>query len=192
VKSGADYSTTVPPDLAADGDSLPARVEALLFVSPAPASVAQLAQTLHASPEAIEGALQSLANERTRTGIRVQRHAGRFQLISAPEFAAEVEAFLQLESTARLTRAALEILAIIAYRQPVTRPFVDSIRGVNSETALSTLVRYGLVEESGRDEGPGRPILYSVTPDFLHHFGLEGVDELPPLSSPTEPGPDER
>src|SRR3989304_4029346 len=81
-----------------------------------------------------------------------------------------------------VSRAALETLSIIAYRQPATRPLIDSIRGVNSEASVHTLVRYGLVEEAGRGEGPGRPILYSTTQDFLQHFGLRSLSDLPPLA----------
>jgi segregation and condensation protein B len=108
-----------------------------------------------------------------------------------------VERYLNLESSVHLTRAALETLAIIAYRQPVTRPVIDSLRGVNSETSLHTLLRYGLIEEIGRGEGPGRPILYSTTPDFLQHFGIGSLRDLPPMESEAdtaalpaaEPGP---
>ena len=184
MEPGAHYSTSVPPDPVADGKNLAARIEALLFVSPAPATSAQLALALGAAIEDVERALEELTADGARRGIRLQRHGGRYQLTTAPEFAAEVEAFLQLEASTRLTRAALEVLAIVAYHQPATRPYVDSIRGVNSESALATLLRYGLVEEAGRAEGPGRPILYSTTPDFLRHFGLEGVHELPPLPAP--------
>lgn len=184
MEPGAHYSTSVPPDRAADGKNLAARIEALLFVSPAPATSAQLALALGAAIVDVERALEELTADGARRGIRLQRHGGRYQLTTAPEFAAEVEAFLQLEASTRLTRAALEVLAIVAYHQPATRPYVDSIRGVNSESALATLLRYGLVEEAGRAEGPGRPILYSTTPDFLRHFGLEGVHELPPLPAP--------
>jgi segregation and condensation protein B len=100
-----------------------------------------------------------------------------------------VETFLQLDAAARLSRAALEVLAIIAYRQPVTKPYVDSLRGVDSESSLTTLLRHGLIEESGRTEGPGRPILYSSTPDFLRHFGLQDLDQLPqlPADEPAAP-----
>ncbi|MGH2607044.1 MAG: SMC-Scp complex subunit ScpB, partial [Anaerolineales bacterium] len=185
VEPGAHYSTSVPSARPADGKDLTARVEALLFVSPAPTTTAQLALALGVALEDIERALVELAAEGARRGIRLQEHGGRFQLTTAPEFAAEVQAFLQLEATARLTRAALEVLAIVAYHQPATRPYIDSIRGVNSESALATLVRYGLIEEAGRADGPGRPILYSTTPDFLRHFGLEGFHELPPLPQGT-------
>lgn len=185
MEPGAHYSTSVPSARPADGKDLTARVEALLFVSPAPTTTAQLALALGVALEDIERALVELAAEGAQRGIRLQEHGGRFQLTTAPEFAAEVQAFLQLEATARLTRAALEVLAIVAYHQPATRPYIDSIRGVNSESALTTLVRYGLIEEAGRTDGPGRPILYSTTPEFLRHFGLEGFHELPPLPQGT-------
>jgi segregation and condensation protein B len=146
--------------------------------------------------ERIDRTLADLAADLAQRGIRLQRHAGRVQFTTAPEHARDVEAFLQLEATARLSRAALEVLAIIAYRQPVTKPYVDSLRGVDSESSLTTLLRHGLIEESGRSEGPGRPILYTTTPDFLRHFGLQELGQLPPLppeaearaESPSEPG----
>jgi segregation and condensation protein B len=86
-----------------------------------------------------------------------------------------------LDVTARLTRAALEALAIIAYKQPTTRPEIDSIRGVNSDGVVKSLLSKGLIEELGRSEAPGRPILYGVTPDFMQHFGLESMDQLPEI-----------
>jgi segregation and condensation protein B len=93
-----------------------------------------------------------------------------------------VERFLGLEATSRLSRAALETLAIIAYQQPVTRPSVDAVRGVNSDGVMKSLLSKGLIQEIGRTEGPGRPILYGTTPDFLQHFGLNTLGELPPLN----------
>lgn len=160
---------------------LPARIEALLFVASAAVSPHQLATVLDETPHRIEKALERLAETQYDRGVRLQHTSQGVQLTSAPEAAADVENFLQLEETARLTRAALEALAIIAYEQPVTRPQVDSIRGVNSDSVLRTLLRHGLIEEVGRTEGPGRPILYSTTPDFLSHFGLSSLDELPTL-----------
>jgi segregation and condensation protein B len=106
------------------------------------------------------------------------------QLTTAPEIANQVEAFLGLEATAHLSRAALEALAIIAYQQPVTRPQIDSIRGVNSDGVMKSLLAKGLLQEVGRAEGPGRPILYGTTPEFLQHFGLGSLGELPPLILP--------
>ncbi len=123
------------------------------------------------------------------SGLRLQRHLGRIQLTSAPQAAEVIERFLGLESTSRLTRAALEALAIIAYQQPATRPQVDAIRGVNSDGVLKNLLSKGLVQEVGRAEAPGRPILYGTTPEFLQYFGLNALDEMPVLQ--LENSPDE-
>ncbi len=177
-RSERDYSTPAGPS--PDG-GLTARLEALLFVAGAPATSAQLAAALGISPREVEHGLQALDDACAGGGIRLQWHQGAVQLTSASEFAQDVERFLNLESTTRLTRAALEVLAIVAYEQPVTRPKIDAVRGVNSETSLQTLLRHGLVEEVGRAEGAGRPILYATTPQFLQHFGLTRLSELPPL-----------
>ncbi len=110
------------------------------------------------------------------------------QLTTAPELAELIERFLGLEATSHLSRAALETLAIIAYQQPVTRPQIDSIRGVNSDGMMKSLLSKGLILESGRSDGPGRPFLYSTTPEFLQHFGLNSILELPSLVPPEEEG----
>lgn len=162
--------------------SLEARIEAILFVAPAPVTTAQLAEALSVSADEIEFGLQRLNRAlQNGRGLRLQRHEGRYQLTSAPELAEEVERFLGLEATARLSRAALETLAIVAYRQPITRPGVDAIRGVNSDGVIKSLLSKGLIQEIGRTEGPGRPILYGSTQDFLQHFGLNSLDDLPPF-----------
>ncbi|MCJ7511457.1 MAG: SMC-Scp complex subunit ScpB [Anaerolineales bacterium] len=169
------------PASAPAADGLTQRLEALLFVAGGPATAAQLAAALGVSPREVEHGLQTLDQASAGRGIRLQWHHGAVQLTTASELAQDVEHFLNLEGTTRLTRAALEVLAIVAYEQPVTRPKIDSVRGVNSETALQTLLRHGLVEEVGRAEGAGRPILYATTPEFLQHFGLTRLSELPPL-----------
>jgi segregation and condensation protein B len=161
---------------------LSARLEALLFVAPGAVTSGQLAAALEISTREVEAGLAELEAFYAGRGLRIQRHAGRVQLTSSPDMAPLVERFLGLEATSRLSRAALEALAIVAYRQPVTRPQVDAIRGVNSDGVLKGLLYKGLVEEIGRAETPGRPILYSTTPDFLQHFGLNSLEELPPLS----------
>lgn len=162
--------------------TLRGRLEALLFVSAGPVDGGRLAAVLGVSPKEIDRGVAELQQDLEGRGLRLQRHRAGYQLTSAPQAAADVEKLLNLETTTRLTRAALEILAIIAYEQPVTRPHIDSIRGVNSESALQTLLRYGLVEETGRSEGPGRPILYATTAEFLQHFGLSSLDQMPPLA----------
>ncbi len=165
--------------------NLNARLEALLFVAPEPVAPSQLAAALGVSARKVEKGLEELAalysDAENPRGLRLQRLHGRVQLTSAPEMAAQIERFLGLEATSRLSRAALEVLAIVAYRRPVTRPQIDAIRGVNSDSALKSLLHKGLLQEVGRSASPGRPILYSLTPAFLQHFGLHSLQELPPL-----------
>jgi segregation and condensation protein B len=171
--------------------SLAAKIEAMLFVSAEPVPVAQLAQALDVAASVVERGLKELEDSLHSRGLRLQRNAGRVQLTTAPGLASLVETFLGLEAVTHLSRAALETLAIIAYQQPVTRPQVDSIRGVNSDAMLKSLLSKGLILESGRTDGPGRPILYSTTPEFLQHFGLSSLMELPPLAAPAEDEPAE-
>jgi segregation and condensation protein B len=162
--------------------SLETCLEALLFAAPEPVTPAQLAEALEQKTQDVEAALKNLAASYSAgRGLRLQWHAGRVELTTSPDLAPQIERFLGLEATARLSRAGLETLAIIAYRQPVTRPGIDSIRGVNSDGVLKSLLNKGLVQEIGRAEGPGRPILYATTSSFLQHFGLSSVDELPPF-----------
>lgn len=161
---------------------LAARIEAMLFVSAEPVPVAQLAAALDVTTSVVERGLKELEDSLQSRGLRLQRNAGRVQLTTAAELASLVEKFLGLEAVTHLSRAALETLAIIAYQQPVTRPQVDAIRGVNSDGMMKSLLSKGLIQESGRTDGPGRPILYSTTPEFLQHFGLNSIMELPPLA----------
>lgn len=166
---------------------LRAALEALLFVAAGPVTPAQLAEALDQKGEAVEEALRTLGEEYADgRGLSLQWHGGRVQLTSAAGFAAQVEKFLGLEATARLSRAGLETLAIVAYRQPVTRPTIDGIRGVNSDGVMKSLLGKGLIQEVGRSEGPGRPILYGTTSEFLQHFGLSSLIELPPYDIPDE------
>ncbi|MEP0804913.1 MAG: SMC-Scp complex subunit ScpB [Chloroflexota bacterium] len=169
---------------------LAVKLEAILFVAAEPVSTAQLAAALDVAPSVVERGLNELDASLQTRGLRLQRHAGRVQLTTAPQLAELIERFLGLEATSHLSRAALETLAIIAYQQPVTRPQIDAIRGVNSDSMLKSLLNKGLVLESGRADGPGRPILYSTTPEFLQHFGLNSILELPPLAKPEETAPD--
>jgi segregation and condensation protein B len=163
---------------------IPAALEALLFVSAEPVAPSQLATVLEISASAVEQGLKQLDGELLTRGLRLQRHDGRFQLTTAPEMAETVERFLGLEATSRLSRAALETLALVAYQQPVTRPQIEAVRGVSSDGVMKSLLGKGLVQEVGRTEGPGRPILYGTAPDFLQHFGLNSLMELPPLNLP--------
>lgn len=162
--------------------SLSARIEAILFVAPQPVSVLQLSEALATPMAEVEASLKELDRAlQNGRGVRLQRHEGRYQLTTAPEIAEEIEKYLGLEATSRLSRAALETMAIVAYRQPITRPGVDAIRGVNSDGVMKSLLSKGLIQEVGRTEGPGRPILYGSTQDFLQHFGINSLDDLPPF-----------
>ncbi len=161
--------------------SLEAKIEALLFVSPTPTYPAQLADALGETTTTIQGALETLKEAFKSRGISLQENKGRYQLTTSPFLAAEVEKFLQLESTSRFSHAALEALAIVAYQQPITRPAIDAIRGVNSDSVIRNLLSKGLVEEVGRSDGPGRPILYGTSPEFLQYFGLSSIKDLPPI-----------
>jgi len=167
---------------------LAVKLEALLFVAGEPVATAQLAAALDVAPSVVERGLNELDASLSSRGLRLQRHAGRVQLTTAPQLAELIEHFLGLEATSHLSRAALETLAIIAYQQPVTRPQIDSIRGVNSDSMMKSLLHKNLILESGRADGPGRPILYSTTPEFLQHFGLNSILEMPPLAKPGEEG----
>jgi segregation and condensation protein B len=165
---------------------LPSTLEALLFVSAEPVSPLQLATALNIPVSEVEQGLIHLEEELVGRGLRLQRHGGRMQLTTAPKMAEIVEHFLGLEATSRLSRAALETLAIVAYQQPITRPYIDGVRGVSSDGVLKSLLSKGLVQEVGRAEGPGRPILYGTAPEFLQHFGLNSLSELPPLALPEQ------
>jgi segregation and condensation protein B len=147
-------------------------IEALLFVASEPVSPRDLA-------EALERTEVEVAEV-----IRLQFLHGQVQLASAPEAAPYIERFLGLHYSGRLSGAALETLAIIAYRQPVTRPAIEMMRGVDSSGVLRTLVNLGLIEGRGRAPGLGRPRLYGTTFDFLRHFGLRSLEDLPPMDLP--------
>jgi len=183
----ADYSTLeAEVDPKGSALDLNARIEALLFVSPELISIPQIANALNSSVREVEKSLEELDRLFVNRGIRLQRVSRSVQLITAPEISADVQRFLDLEETSRLSRAALEVLAIVAYQEPVTRPQIDAVRGVNSDSVMRTLLRHGLVDEVGRTDGPGRPFIYATTSDFLNHFGLTSIKELPPLNLESE------
>jgi segregation and condensation protein B len=167
-----------------EGASLPqsALIESLLFVADEPVHVERLANILQVSAERIAEILQTLAEEYAQErGLRLQFKGQRVQMVTAPESTELVRRFLGLEFDSKLSPAAMEALAIIAYRQPVTRAQIEAIRGVNSDSVLRTLVNRGLIEELGRLEQAGRPIIYGTSFDFLQQFGLSSLDQLPPL-----------
>lgn len=171
---------------------LPARIEALLFVADEPVSAEQLAQALKVDIGAIEDGLEQLAACYRRRGLRLQRQGRLVQFVTAPEAAADVERFLGLDLSSRLSAAALETLALIAYRQPITRAQIEAVRGVNCDGVLRTLLTRGLIAPQGRLEQAGRPIIYGTTFEFLQYFGLSDLSELPALEEFQPAGGGER
>lgn len=158
-------------------------VEALLFVSDEPVSAARLAKVLDIGAGEVETVLASLAQEyrETERGFQLREVAGGWRLYSHPAHHDVIEEYVLSWDTRRLSQAALEALAVIAYHQPVTRAGVNAVRGVNSEGVVSSLIEKGLVREVGRDRNQGNAILYGTTRTFLEKFGLKDIAELPPL-----------
>jgi segregation and condensation protein B len=162
-----------------------ANLVAVLFAAAGPLSVEEVARALAVSTERVHELLEALVREPPR-GLAVQRHGDQLQLTTAPASAAAVERLLGAPPPARLSRAALEALAIVAYRQPVTRGEIDAVRGVNSDSAVATLLTRGLVAEVGRRESVGRPALLAITPECLQYLGLSSIEQLPPLQSSSD------
>ncbi len=158
-------------------------IESVLFVAEKPVSRGELARVVSATPKQVDGALADLARSYEGSGLRLAHDGDDWQLITAPEQATHVAAYLGADRL-RVSPASLETLAVIAYRQPVTRAEVEAIRGVNCDQTIYTLMQRRLIEERGRKETPGRPILYGTTWEFLECFGLSSLDELPRALTP--------
>jgi segregation and condensation protein B len=160
-------------------------IESILFVTEEPVEVGTLARTLQHSRAEVEDALAELEQRCESGGTRVQRDGDLVQLVTAPDYGPYVERYLGLEAR-QLSGAALESLAIIAYKQPVTRAGVEAVRGVNSDAAIASLLGRGLVEEVGRATSPGRPALLGTTLKFLEHFGLRTPGDMPAIPGVTD------
>ncbi len=156
-------------------------MEALLFSSSRPVREAEIAEALEASPQAVSEALASLAEEADvpARGIRLERVAAGWRFVTRPEFDSLLRRFHEVTERSRLSLAALETLAIIAYRQPITLPEIQEVRGVNSSSVLTTLLEKKLVTTAGRKSVVGTPFLYRTTRDFLVRFGLNEIEDLP-------------
>lgn len=176
------------PNPALDESKLSA-LESLLLVSGGPASLRSLAEAAGIPRRDIDEALKAVA-QRLTGGIRLQVHDGQAQLVTAPENLDAVHRFLGTTRPPPLSRPALEALAAVAYRQPVTRAEVEAARGVNSDRAMQTLLARGLIEERGRRDSPGRPVEYGTNFGFLEYFGLSSLDDLPALDNVAEPSAD--
>lgn len=158
-------------------------IEALLFVTDEPLIVSRLAKVLEATERDVAETLRLLQEEyaRDERGFQLREVAGGWRLCTHPAYHEHVERLVLSWDTRRLSQAALEALAVIAYRQPVSRQGVNAIRGVNSEAVIASLMEKGLVREVGRDKDAGNAILYGTTQRFLERFGLKDLSELPPL-----------
>lgn len=166
-------------------------IEALLFVSDEPVTASRVAAILDAKQSSVESALRALSAEYADEdrGFQLREVAGGWRLYTHPAYHRQVEEYVLSWDTRRLSQAALEALAVVAYHQPVSRQGVNAIRGVNSEAVISSLIEKGLVRESGRDKNAGNAILYGTTRAFLERFGLKDLSELPPLEE-FAPDPD--
>ncbi|MCH5190854.1 MAG: SMC-Scp complex subunit ScpB [Oscillospiraceae bacterium] len=162
---------------------LQAAAEAVLFASGEPLELEKIAQALEIEPEITEQVLYNLAAEldERNSGICLLRLDGKYQLSSRPEYSETIRSVLELRKNTPLSQAAFEVLAVIAYNQPVTKSFVEQVRGVDCSGVISTLCQKKLIEEKGRLDLPGRPLVYGTTSDFLRCFSISSLDELPKL-----------
>ena len=169
-------------------NEIPQILEAILFVAGEPVAVADLAQALEVSEMEIMHAVEELQRECERRGVTVRRYGDHLRMETRPEYAPYVERLLQPVQRQTLSQTAMETLAVIAYRQPVTKGEVEQVRGVKCDYSVQSLLHKGLIREAGRKEALGRPILYATTDRFLEHFGISDIRELPPLPSAQEKG----
>jgi segregation and condensation protein B len=156
-------------------------LETILFVADGPVEIGRLQRALEVDRAEAEATIARLAEGYRGRGVRLQRRGETLQLVSAPEAAEYVERYLGLSDRGRLSAAALETLAIIAYRQPATRAQIEAVRGVNADYAIRTLLARNLIQEVGRLETVGRPVVFGTTFEFLQYFGLESLERLPAL-----------
>lgn len=157
--------------------------EAILFASGEPVEASRIAEALEVETETVEGALWELSRvlDERESGICLLRLGSKYQLVSRKEYAQEIRNVLDIKKNIPLSSAAFEVLAIVAYNQPVTKAYVEQIRGVDCSGVITTLCQRGLLEERGRLDLPGRPLLYGTTPNFLRCFCLSSLSDLPEL-----------
>lgn len=164
---------------------LQATLEAVLFAVGEPIEISKLSQSLEIDEETLTSALRNLsANlEERNSGLCLLKLDDKYQLCTKSDFAPEIRKVLEVKKNAPLSNAAFEVLAIIAYNQPVTKSFVEQIRGVDCSGVMASLCQKSLIEEKGRLDLPGRPLIYGTTPEFLRCFCISSLDELPSLPS---------
>lgn len=169
-----------------NSDELVNTLQCLLFVSDEPLEPRRLAEVLQTSPEQVPELVDQLRHKLEGHGLHVVHLAGGYSLATRPEYAEAVQQLLQPDPQ-RLSRQALEVLAIVAYRQPITRPEVDALRGVNSSGVINSLIERDLLRITGRSNAPGRPFLLATTNFFLSLFGLKDLSDLPRIELPLPP-----
>ena len=168
--------------------NLKGRIEAILFVAGEAVTVKELARALQAEEKAVKAELNAIRDEYDydQRGFLLKRFGDKVQLATRPLYAQDVLRLLQPVQQQSLSQAAMETLAVVAYKQPVTRAEVEQVRGVKCDYSLQSLINKGLIKETGRKDTIGRPILFGTTDEFLSHFGLEGLESLPPLPEKEE------
>ena len=171
-----------------DNQKLKSVLEAVLFASGEPLDLEKTAKTLLVDKESIKNALSEMMEEYQKDshGIELLNLAGKYQFATKEEFAPEIRAVLSMKKNTPLSSAAFEVLAIVAYNQPVTKAFIEQVRGVDCSGVIATLCQRNLIEEHGRLDLPGRPLLYCTTDNFLRCFEISSLDELPELPEKTE------
>ena len=172
--------------------SLKGRIEAILFVSGEAVAIRDLAKALRTGEKELKAALKEIGSEYDyeQRGFMLKRFGEKVQLATRPLYSEDVLRMLQPVQQQSLSQAAMETLAVVAYKQPVTRGEVEQIRGVKCDYSLQSLMIKGLIQEVGRKDTIGRPILYGTTDTFLSHFGIEGLEDLPPLPEPVSEAAD--
>lgn len=165
--------TDLPPEFA---------IEAMLFAAPGPLHLTEIAEAGGWTKMEAERYIERLRRQLKERALEVRKVAGAYHMLTRSEAAPYIERILQVQNKQRLSRAQMEVLAIVAYRQPVTRAELEALRGLNSDRTLAQLIDLELVAQSGRSELPGRPFLFATTELFLEHFGLEALDQLPELA----------
>ncbi len=171
-------------------NELQAAIEAILFASGEPVSIDKLVQALSADKSTVKSLIEILIDkfDAESSGIYITKLDGKYQMCSKPQYGEYVRAIMDIRKNVPLSQAAMEVLAIIAYNQPVTKAFIEQIRGVDCSGVISSLTSKDLISEKGRLELPGRPLLYGTTPNFLRCFGISAIEELPVLTSRNDEG----
>lgn len=164
-------------------NNLQASVEAVIFAAGDPVPLDKLSMVLEISPEKLDEVIDAIQNkfDKKNSGIRLMRFKDSVQFVSKSEYVETVRKVLEINKSAPLSNAAMEVLALVAYNEPVTKAYIEQVRGVDCSGVLANLIQKELVEERGRLELPGRPLLYGTTENFLRCFGISSIEELPEI-----------